>query len=375
MPATPASLLTRVALAIGAVSACGALGLAVAEVGESTLPSLLFLLAEPLVWVALAVVALYGLAEGRLLRAVAALGCLLTLGVVIRQVPERRTPTSAPDEATPLLRECVAQAGLPAGSVTVASWNTGSQRDAGRIAASVAKLHADVVVLQELRGEPLLQEVVSRLENLAMPDHRVAASEESASPRAEMIEGLFIEAMPGSGSAVLVRGGFFGICGDDEQESWSFALPSAGQRRALATLAMPRVEGVGWVPVLGMHLDRPADPSELAGWGERLVGAGDRVSGFVRALDAPGLVALGDTNAHATFRRFSGAMLGANLAELNVGPTWPALLGGIPSLPLYGIDRVWHGAGWSGGSARTVRLPGSAHLAVVATLQPAARRG
>lgn len=367
-----ASLLTRVALSVGAVSAVSALGISVAELGESSLFSLLVLLVEPALWVGFALLALYGLAAGRWLRAASALACLASLSILIRQAPALRVPGVAPDEATPLLRECVSRAGSPSAPATVATWNTGAQRDPIRLAASLRALDADVVVLQEVRGEALLGAVVEQLRALGAPERQVAASEDPPSRTGAMVEGVYVEGMAGSGLGVVVLGGFFGVCGSEERESWSFELPSGGDRRSVAALTMPRVEGVGWVPVLGLHADRPARLGELSGWGDRVIAGGDRLAGFARALDAPGLVLLGDTNAHLTFRRFAGAMLGANLNELSGGPTWPATLFGLPALPLYRLDRVWVGAGWAGGSAETIRLPGSEHLAVVARLEPRA---
>ncbi|MCB9743989.1 MAG: endonuclease/exonuclease/phosphatase family protein [Alphaproteobacteria bacterium] len=353
----------------GAIAAGSALavfgGFLVGSLADTHPLSLMILALEPAIWLVLVALGLHALLHRRPSLAALALLGLVSLSLSLRRTIPREIPTETPDEASPVVRECASRASTPKGELRIATWNTGGLQDPAGLALAVMDLDADIIVLQEVPGQELIDAVVSTLE--------VGRRGRGLEGEAASVEGLFIPAMPSAGTGLVVQGGWFGVCGSEELDRWSFELPAADGRTALATLVFPQVFDVGFMPVVAAHLDRPAGLGELPSWSERIRGSGERLGGFVRALDAPSTILLGDFNTHGTFRDFQGLLSGAGLAPAASGPTWPAALGGVPTLPLYQLDRVWAGPSWQVADVEARRtLTPSDHLAVVATLSPAA---
>lgn len=332
--------------------ALSAAGLAVIlSTGEDTLPGLLLLLAEPLIWSVLACLLLWGLSQRKLVVGTAAVCSwgLLVLGA--------RTPASAQSVdlslpgPSPTVRACAAHAVQPTGALRVVSWN--SDGNPLQAAEELLSLEADVYVLQELSSSDELARLQTQLQG--------GASEVGVQ---------FAEALKGAGTGLLVRGGWFGVCGSAQEELWVQEVGAQGGRRAVSTLSFPVVEEVGMVPLISVHADRPAGLSELAGWPQTLADTGAQLARTAAALEAPGVVVLGDTNSHGTFRQMNARMRGAGLAWTGGGASWPARLGPVPMLPLYQLDRAWTGRAWQVDSVRTERLGDSDHLALVVDLIP-----
>ncbi|MCB9759818.1 MAG: endonuclease/exonuclease/phosphatase family protein [Alphaproteobacteria bacterium] len=372
MSGSPDSPLPRLALGVASIALTLAASWMVGQRAEASALTLMILLVEPAIWVALVAVALYGALAGRWTRALAALALLVGVSWNLRRPPVSEVPQTAPEALTPTVRECASQIAAPRGTVRVATWNTGGQTDPHALARAVAGLRADVIVLQEIRGERLLQQIVDDLQDQLQEETGPLASVDGDLTDDAVVEGVFSEAMRSNGLGLIVRRGVFGVCGQAERDFWPMDLPAASGRTARATLAFPKVAGVGYVPVVAAHLDRPARLPELATWPRRIHRSALTLGGLARALDNPALIVLGDTNTHGTFRRFSGVMQGAGLFEVPPRPTWPASLLGVPALPLYPLDRVWHGAAWAPVQLRAVRTASpSDHLAVVTELRAA----
>lgn len=319
--------------------------------GEDTLPGLLLLLGEPVLWMLLAGLLLWGLMRRKLIVSTAA-SCawlLLVLGA--------RTPATAQSVdlslpgPSPTVRACAAHAVEPTGPLRVVSWNSGGQPL--QAAEALLDLDADLYVVQELRSPEDLDALSTQLQG--------TASEVGVQ---------FAEAFAGAGTGLVVREGWFGVCGSAQEELWTQELGAQGERRALSTLSFPVVDGVGMVPLISVHADRPAGPMELPGWPDTLAQTGAQLARTAAALEAPGVVVLGDTNSHGTFRQMNARMRGAGLAWTGGGASWPARLGPVPMLPLYQLDRAWTGRAWQVDSVRTARLGASDHLGLVVDLIP-----
>ncbi|MCB9792443.1 MAG: endonuclease/exonuclease/phosphatase family protein [Alphaproteobacteria bacterium] len=361
----PPRPMPRVAAILAGSLAVIAAALVVARLADTTAPSLMVLISEPALWLLLVALALNAALARRWGGALVAAVALVALGGALRRPSAPVVPTMTPEEASPVVRECASRATTPNAELRIATWNTGGLEDGAGLALTVLDLDADIIVLQEVPGQAQIDAVVDVLE--------MGLRSRGVSGEAASVEGLWVPAMGSGGMGLVVQGGWFGVCGSEELDRWSFELPAAEGRRALATLVFPKVHGVGFMPVVAAHLDRPADLVELPGWSQRIAESGERLGGFVRALDAPSTVLLGDFNTHGTFSHFSALLSGAGLRAAASPPTWPAALGGVPTLPLYQLDRVWAGPSWDVTSVETRRtLTPSDHLAVVATLSPSA---
>lgn len=339
-----------------APAAAFSLGLVVRALGERALPALLLLAAEPALWLLLTWVGLHALSQARVLRGLGALVALVALAAGLRAPLDEPGDWETPSEVTPALRTCVTQLDPTQGALRVATFNTGGVADPQALAAAVRATEAQLLVLQELRA-PTLARVVEAL-------NQGAASGAEGVPE---VEGLFSEAWQGGGLGLLVRGGVFDRCGEDDL--WSVPVPAAGGRRAQLALGFARVEGVGSVPLVGMHLDRPARLGELGSWGPNLIASAARAAGLARALGSPALVMMGDTNTHSTFPSFNAALREVGLGAVPPRPSWPARVAGLPALPLYALDRVWAGPSWTLEELRVQRTTTSSdHMAVVVEL-------
>ncbi len=373
-------VLRTLALAAVATAAC----VFVATHAETHLLSLLVLLLEPLIWFLLGAACLYALVERRWAIALVAGWALTALAVSLRQpVQPIPPPPFAPEAASPVVRNCASLAKRPQGSLVVLTWNIS---DDAEVTPDIVQSGADLVVLQEATAEQV-EQVTSAVQEALLVDYsrqRVAYYEDQglvAPPidpeDPELLlptaEGLHVATMGGQGLGLIVRNGEFSYCGD--QDRWPVELPAASGRVAHGALVFATFERQGaireydLVPLMGLHLDRPASPLEMADWPERLTDSAQTIAGFVRALNSSNLIIAGDTNTHGTFRELPGAMKGAGLIAVPPRASWPARLLGIPALPLYQLDRVWHGTGWTTRDVRTLRGRG-AHLGVLATLDP-----
>ncbi|MCK6524296.1 endonuclease/exonuclease/phosphatase family protein [Myxococcota bacterium] len=372
MPAPSLHSFGQIALSLACVGFFATLGVLVGGIGEGLVFTTLTLAAEPALWFVALSLTLHLALGGRALAALTTAFALLAFAVGVRQPQPPDSNHKAPAAITTVVKACAATLGAPQGEVTVATWNVAGSTDARGIARALIDLNADVIAAQEVRGQELWSEVIGYLltyqESLY---NEVVARGASPSPDTALVQGQYIEGMGGAGIGVIVRGGFFGRCGDERFAGVTVPMPAAPERIANAVLTFPVLPGVGAFPFVAVHLDRPAGPSELGGWGARIGRAGRLLAGVSRSLDADTIVIAGDTNTHRTFSRFGGLLAGAGLTEAVAGPSWPARLGPIPALPLYTLDRAFVGPSWTIASVEALRpsLP-SDHLAVVARLRP-----
>jgi endonuclease/exonuclease/phosphatase family metal-dependent hydrolase len=372
MPAPSLHSFGQIALSLACVGFFATLGVLVGGIGEGLTFTTLTLAAEPALWFFGLSLALNFAVNARTLAALTTGFALLAFAVGVRLPQPPDSNHKAPTAITTVVKTCAASLGAPEGEVTVATWNVAGDEDARAIARALLTLNADVIAAQEVRGEALWAEVIGHLlTHQEALYNEVVARGASPSPDTALVQGQYIEAMGGAGIGVVVRGGFFGRCGEERFAGVTVPMPAAGERVANAVLTFPVLPGVGAFPFVAVHLDRPAGPSELGGWGARIGRAGRLLAGVSRSLDVDSIVIAGDTNTHRTFSRFSGLLAGAGLTEAIAGPSWPARLGPIPSLPLYTLDRAFVGPSWTVASVKALRagLP-SDHLAVVARLRP-----
>lgn len=376
----PRTLPTALALAALATGAA----VLVAMYAETRMLSLLVLVLEPFLWFGLGAGCLYALVERRWHLAAVGAWSLAVLVFALRQpAPVVGPPAFAPDAASPVVRNCASLATTPSAPVRVLTWNVGGSDD--ELAADIVQSEADLIVLQEVTAERVA-EVTAAVQERLVTDFaraRLAHFEElgevppaMTADQADLLpvaEGLHVPTMGNEGLGLIVRNGEFSYCGDADR--FPIPLPAAGDRVArgalvFASLERPDAErGYDLVPLMGVHLDRPGGPGELSGWPQRLKDSAETIAGFARALDTPNLVIAGDTNTHGTFRGFPGSMKGAGLTAVPPRASWPASLMGVPALPLYQLDRVWHGDAWVTSAVRTLRGPGD-HLGILATLSP-----
>lgn len=369
MPAMPSlsQALGAFVVFFAAPAAAFSLGLLTRALGEANLPALLVMVGEPALWLAMTWLGLHALSHARVLRGMGALVALVAFAVGLRAPSYYAVGAVFSEGATPALRVCAAALEAPVGRLRVATLNTGGVADPHALAAEVRATEADLVVLQELRA-PTLARLVEALN--ATQEGGEPEGDGAAPDPASRSEGLFAEASRGAGMGLLVRGGVFDLCGGAEQDLWTAPLPAAGGRQAQLALAFPRIPELGSLPVLAMHLDRPARLRELPVWGPNLVGSAARVAGFAELLNNPALVVLGDTGSHATFPVFNGVFRDSGLGAVPPRPTWPAQVLGLPSLPLWSLDRVWAGPTWKLRELRTPRTGlHTDHLAVVVELE------
>ncbi|MCP4809299.1 MAG: endonuclease/exonuclease/phosphatase family protein [Proteobacteria bacterium] len=355
---------------LGALAGISLICVAVAGVADRALPTLLLLVAEPLLWIGLVALCIHAALAQRVDPFVLGLSSLLALGLAVRQDRPLEQPPGAPEEASPTVRHCASQSGLPTRPLRVATWNASQHPDRVAAVDAILELDADLVVVQEV-DEDFVLDLAARVQDqlgdggLAEGPDGAAATDADAPAVAE---GLFVHAEGTWGHGIVVRDGFFGVCGADQHDAFGISLPTAGDREALASLTFP-VIGETVLPVVSLHLDRPGALSELGRWPHLLEESSARIAGFADALGAPGLLVVGDTNTHGTFRGFHGRMRDAGLLAVPARATWPGNLAGFPTLPLYQLDRIWHGVAWEFDSVEAIRMP-SDHLAVVAELSP-----
>ncbi len=354
---------------------------------ETSVLTLLVLLAEPLLWFALGASALYALVEKRWGLAAAALWSLAALAIALRQpVGAVSPPAFAPDVATALVRNCASLAKTPQHPLKVLTWNLGHDSEA---APAIVQSGADLVVLQEVTAEQV-QEITAALQEQLLVEFsrdrlaRYEARGEEAPPLdpsdpdlvLPSAEGLHMPGLGHEGLGLVISNGEFSRCGDYDR--FPVELPAGGDRRAqgalvFATFGRPGSErSYDLVPLLGVDMDRPSGPGELAAWPERIARSAEAIAGFARALDTPNLIVAGDTNTHGTFRSLPRTLKGAGLISAPPRASWPASLHGVPTLPLYQLDRVWYGDGWMARDVRTLRGNGD-HLGVLVTLDPSPR--
>lgn len=360
----------RALVLLGALAGISLLCVAVAGLADRTLPTLLLLVAEPVLWIGFVAICLHGALAQRVEPVVLGLSSLVALGLAVRQDRPLEPEPEPPDEASPTVRHCAGQSGLPERPLRVATWNASQHPDRAAATQAVLDLDADLVVLQEV-DEAFVLDLAARVQDQLVEGGLATGPDEASRSDADdpaIAEGLFVHAEATWGHGIVVRDGFFGVCGADQRDAFGISLPTAGDREALASLTFP-VLGDTVLPIISLHLDRPGAAAELARWPYLLEQSSSRIAGFAGALDAPGLLVLGDTNTHGTFRRFHGRMRDAGLLAVPGRATWPGNLAGFPSLPLYQLDRVWHGVGWETHDVDAVRMP-SDHLAVVAELRP-----
>lgn len=339
-----------------------------AAFGDRTLPSLLVLVLEPLVWVVLVSMTLHGALAQRTEPFVLGLASLVALGLAVRQDRPLQQPPPPPDEASPSVRHCAGQSGLPERPVRLATWNAGQHPDRAAATEALIALDADVLVVQEV-DELFVRQLADRVQDeLAAGGLASGPASSTSDARPQVAEGLFVPATDTWGHGVVVRDGFFGVCGAGQRDRYELPLPAAEGRHATGSLTFP-VLGDRVLPVLAVHLDRPGSVAELSDWPALLQESSQRIAGFAAALHTPTLLVVGDTNTHGTFRSFHGRMRDAGLLQVPARATWPGNLAGFPALPLYQLDRVWHGPAWENDDVQAVRMP-SDHLAIVAELSP-----
>lgn len=325
--------------------------------GEDSPLGLGLLLAEPLLWMGLALAFLRALTRRRWLVATASASGLMAVAVGLRTHAAPIAVDLGLEGPTPTLRSCASHASAPAGPLRLVSWNTeGALVDA---MPALLELDAQIYVLQELDWQALAE-----LEHQAITR---APEQDTGS--------LFVPAVGDVGSGVLVTDGWFGVCGAEQTEIWVQELPAQGDRSALSALSFPTVEGVGMLPLITFHADRPRGLGEALDWPGTLAGTSAQLARTAAALEEPGVVVVGDSNSHGTFRNYRARMRGGGLAWVGGGASWPARLGPLPALPIYQVDRAWAGAGWRVARVQTLRLSGSAHLALVVDLIPSGVAG
>jgi endonuclease/exonuclease/phosphatase (EEP) superfamily protein YafD len=331
-------------LALTAFVAPALVGVCLGLVSDGTTPSLLLLCAEPVIWFGLIASSIWAILERRPGVGVSLIVGLLAMIGAIR-LPIDPVPAPPPGELAPGAVACRRET-TTAGPVRLVSWNTHGL-EASLVANALRTLPADAYVLQEVAGPDAIALVARQLD----AKHLYAATEGDR------------------GMAIVAPTGFARCGASQSSTAWTLALPTTGERQALAMLAFIRV-GPTVAPVVGVHLDRPAGPMELVGWADRIQDSAQRIAGWTEAVGLDNTVVIGDTNTHGTFRHFLATMRSAGLSPTPARPTWPASVLGAPTLPLYHLDRAWYGNAWQVRSATSHRLAGSDHLALQVELEP-----
>ena len=316
---------------------------------DSTLPTLILLVLEPLIWVGFAAGTLAFIVQKKWAFTMACFTGWVIFAAGVRWPVSPATPPSGPT-ATILAgaRGCVASADVPSKDLRVVTWNANGHANTPAASADALALNADLLVLQEVEA--------AFVENLA-----------------KTVGGdwVYVELTPKQGVGLVVKDGtFLRGCGFPNNQNYvSFDLPASADRRSEAVLALAEVRG-GILPILAMQMDVPGTPVELMTWGRRIKHGAARLSHAVQALDASAVVVAGNTNTHGTFRRFESRMSGPDLETAPAKATWPARLFGIRTLPLYHVDRAWFGPHWRLYRVETARLAESNHLALITDLEP-----
>lgn len=342
------------AAASGTIPAC--LGLASLFLGESTSPTLLLLLLEPLFWLAMLLFTLVAAMRGRPLLALTALFSLVLYAILLRlpsdAPPSHRESVRFPSSA----RQCraITQSASDA-PLSVSTWNMEGQTSPAAEAALV-QLETDVIVLHDAPNP-------ETVERIAPVDG----------------DWLYTASSADGGTALILRRGHFLPCrrsGPVEKTDraapryWTFALPALPSRRASAVLTYAALPDRGVTPLLAFTLDSPHSPLEVASWPQVFEGSARRLEAITRTIDSPYLVVSGSTYGHGTFRRFLGRTAAGGLSLAPPRPTWPAAILGFPSPALYHSERVWHGEDWDVEAVEGQRLDWSAsHHALVTRLR------
>ena len=338
MPARPLAL--RVATALVVMGLAAMASVAVGAASDSSLPTLLVLVLEPLLWGLLALAGVYALLGRRPLTAAVALFGLVALAWGLRRDGPELPAPHVSELASPWMRRCAFEAAHASSPMRLVSWTAGEQLQAEAALDLVRELEPDVLELGGVRG--------SVLDELAL---ELGA------------DGVHVQAGR-TGHAVLALGGLQD-CGTERV--YPIELPALGERQARASLSFPRLDGQA-VPLLVVQPDGPS-PSELVHWPDLLDATGLTLAGVGRGLASEALLVVGDTRTLSTFHRFHAQLASVGLQAAPPVLTWPALIGPLPVPALYPTERLWFGRSWQIQSVRTARVEGD-HLALVVDLAP-----
>jgi len=312
--------------------------------------TLTLMLAVPVLWglVALAVLVITALRRWRLLvRFVAAvLPFMIALHLPVLAPAGSPEPPPDADRLTACAHAIESERNPEesgARPLRILSWNTrglGNPTPVADVAAPLAELDADILLLQEVRSEAAAVALADALE-ADVVWHRVVYS---------------------LGPAILSKRDALETCGG--HRSWMVSLPSIDARAAGAAVAF-----AGGVPVVSMHLDRAREHGEIGKWSDMLSRSAARIAGLAELL-GPRVVVAGDTNTSTRFHRFHATLAAGGLEPAESMRTWPARWGRDDVIPVYALDRIYVGRGWEVASATSERLPHSDHLAVIVDLEP-----
>lgn len=332
LPEAPVSRWWELALSSTLVVVCLSLGAAAGLLADRTLPSMVILMLEPLIWFVLLSLAGAALVvrPRRSLFATGALSGLVLFAGLVR-FPDATSHMPPPSDEVPRdLRRIVRALDLPAQPVRVATWNAG--------------------------GRPAMDAPLHELDLLVVQDSRSASRE----PDGGRI--LFAPTGQDRGMSVVVPRGRFSSLGD--RGTWlRFKLPAGEAVFAVAELPS------GQLPVLAMDLEGPGSASLSLDWPARLQASAEELSHIAHALGSAGLVMVGDTSTHDTFRYALRTLGSTAMHPVPARPTWPGRWLGLPGPALYRPQRAWVARAWSLDRQHTERWPGS-HKALVMELSP-----
>jgi endonuclease/exonuclease/phosphatase (EEP) superfamily protein YafD len=381
------SITAELGLAASLLLGGAGVGLIAGEWADAAPATQLILFLEPLAWVGLAVVAGHGLMRRHWMVAAGAIMSLVAFAGAIRRPPVASEPPRSMQGPSPTVRTCATHAKAPTAGVRVVTWVGQGPRDRDAALDRLLSLDADVYVLQDQANDTLSRSLADALVDHLLDAHndlaQVTTSRELSAGELQELTGHLdentaVSASPlvetpyapnvgwvfspddEGGVGVVVREGFFGVCGSEQEELWQVEGTNAH-----AVLAFPILDDVGLFPLIAVQADRSGSPGS---W--QVHELGQLVARQAQALGAPSLVVAGDFGAHSTLRGFHGSMLSVGLSPNAQRSTWPAQIAGLPALPLYQSDAVWSGPSWIPTTTAHVRLPGSDHLAVVADLEP-----
>lgn len=325
-----------ITLALAAGIACGI-------VADRHIVTVAILLFEPALWLASAGAAAVLAYRSGLTAAVVAVAMTVAFsaGVRIPSIDVASPPPPNPRFAR--FGRCATEEPPP--RLRIAAWNVLAVNEDDDIVRAASALDADVLVLHEVIRDELGQRIAREWNGRAI--HEKAISD--------------------WGTTIVVREGRFVPCEGRTHDV--VELAAQARRRAIGIVTVIETRG-GTFPIVTMHNDRPASLREAGTWPDAMHTTSRRIAAAVRAVDHPSVVVTGDTNTHATFRRFHGTIESAGVRPAPPRVTWPAHLAGLPFLPLYPLDRLWVGSAWEIETLRTERLEvPSDHLAIIADLR------
>jgi hypothetical protein len=324
-----------------------ALGLATGTVGERTAVGAFVMWAEPFLLAVGAWGVLALLAERKLPSSLALLLGLLIAVFALRHPPVPIPVAEADLEAGARLRTCADLMTRVRRPVRMITWTLEPGPRQSIDTAALLDQAPDIIVINGLQDI----EVADRIARALKGEAKLLTSSDS------------------DDTVALIARGAFQHC-EGREDSWVVSLPAESGRDARAVLSFPDITDVGVVPLVTVRLSGAGAPSEWRAWPDRLVDGARKTASVAATIGARRMVVLGDFAAPPTFRRVAGTMLGADLSEIAVPPSWPAHVGPMPTLPLHALDRVWVGSNWAGGTAR-VLPPGAASRApVLIELEP-----